>query len=555
MAMRKILCLLLALVLICCLSAACATTEPGESDKETESVAESVADGETSEEAESALPNTPESDDETAGSDATGDATTAAGGDTTASAEGNTGDNGTTVAGDKNTTTQKGGKTTTKKGGKTTTTTSRTSRALTTFKGDLNNMEGYEFVIGSIWATTETGWIAKENSSAEIKKLQTAYEKIEKQLNCKIEFKDFAVTTLLTSIVKAYQAGDKFCDALEISPAYFYALVNNHYFVPLSDSSVLNLNDPKWESSAKAFTTFNNKIYGVSWDSLQFTAPARQVIFYNKALWETYGTGEDLYDCVRNNTWTFDKMEQAMNAVVSKTNGSVTGMVAYDLPGAARMFAVANGGTFITEKNGKYTWTGTTNAVANGISFAHNLYSKNLLVDRGDSDMISVVASNFMKDKIFMLSQDYYYATRFFSSGMKSDYGILPVPKGPDVAKDAPYKGIYSDSRFFCLLDSVDRDKACRILDVFADLTKKPSENSWEKIALKNDLRDSASLEMVKLCVENPVIDMLGQVTGVQAVVNEAFKEAVMKGSVASKLASVKTQAQSSLDDQFKQNK
>lgn len=536
MAMRKILCLLLALMLVCGMAASCATPDLDVSDDNVE--AESSA-------AETPNENTTtSSDNETTLSDATGDSTTASGDVTGSSAKPDA---------DSSTTSGKGGKTTTKKGGKTTTTTSRTSRATTNFKGDLNNMEGYEFVIGSIWADTNTGWIASDKSPAEIKKLQPLYKEVEKQLNCKIVFKDFAVTTLLATIVKAYQSGDKFCDALELSPAYFYALVNNHFFVPLSDSPGLKIDDPKWEKSAKAFSTFNNKVYGVSWDSLQFTAPARQVVFYNKYLWETYGTGENLYDCVRNNTWTFDKMESVMNTVVSKSNGSVTGMVAYDLPAAARMFGVANGGLFITEKNGTYTWTGTTNQIANGINFAHKLFNKKLMVDRGDSDMISVVAKDFMNDKIFMLPSDYYYATRFYAGSMTHDYGILPVPKGPDVGVNEPYKGIYSDSRFFCVLDTADRDKACRILDVFADKTKKPSTSSWEMQAMKADLRDTDSLEMVKMTVDNPVIDMLGQVTGVQVVVNEAFKEAVMKGSVASKLASVKTQAQSALDDQFKQ--
>ena len=134
---------------------------------------------------------------------------------------------------------------------------------------------------------------------------------------------------------------------------------------------------------------------------------------------------------------------------------------------------------------------------------------------------------------------------------MKDVYGVLPVPKGNDLPKSAPYQGIYSDSRFFCLLDTADRDKACKIFDVLSDKTLKTED--WGKKAMKEDRISKDSLEMMKLCVNNPVIDMLGQVTSVKGVVQEALTEAVEKGSVASKLASVKTQAQAALDDQFRQ--
>ena len=135
---------------------------------------------------------------------------------------------------------------------------------------------------------------------------------------------------------------------------------------------------------------------------------------------------------------------------------------------------------------------------------------------------------------------------------MKDDFGVLPLPKGNDIAKNAPYQGIYSDSRFFCLLDTVDRDKACKIFDVLSDKTLKKED--WAQKCRKEDRITADGVEMLKLCVNNPVIDMLGQVTSVKGVVQTAVTEAVEKGSVASKLKSVEKAAQAALDDQFRQN-
>lgn len=530
MAMRKTLCVLLASLLVCGLAAACSADKTPASSGARTTTANA---GTTASEAPADPSDTA---DPSAGED-TGVVTDASGNASTDKTP--TGSN-----------TKKDPAATTKKPSgatkKPTTTTSRTAGTTYIAPGTLTDMKGYEFVIGSIWGNA---WIPTDKSDANTKALSAKYAQVEKELNCKLSFKSLNVTTLLASVAKAYQAGDKFCDAMEIAPAYFYALVNNNYFLPVSDSKVINVNDSKWEKSAKAFSTYNNKIYGLSWQSIQFGVPARQVVFYNKTMWQNYGTGENLYDVVRKGNWTFDKMYEVLNTVVSKTNKKVTGMVAYDLMSAAEMFGMANGGLWVTEKNGKYSWTGNSNAIANGVSFTNKLYKQGLLVDRGDDDMISVVARNFMNGKIFMLPSDYYYCTRFYSSGMKDDYGILPIPKGPD-AKG--YMGIYSDSRFFCLMDTADRDKACKIFDVFANKTL--NTEGWRKTALKKDLRDTDSADMIQICLDNPVIDILGQLSALKTnILQEPLTEAVTKGSVASKLASVEKQAQAYLNDQFKQ--
>ena len=158
--------------------------------------------------------------------DVTGDVTGDITGDTTDS-------NGKTNTPGKNTTsgngkTTAGGKTTASKK-PTASTTRRTAGTTYVAPGTLTDMKGYEFILSTIWGGE---WIPNENSSASVKALDALYKKVETELNCKITKKALAPSTLMNQIAKAYQAGKKFADAMEIAPVYFYYLVGNNYFIP-----------------------------------------------------------------------------------------------------------------------------------------------------------------------------------------------------------------------------------------------------------------------------------------------------------------------------------
>ena len=473
--------------------------------------------------------------------DVTGDVTSDVTGDTTDS-------NGKTNTPGKKTTSGNG-KTTT--GGKTTaskkptaSTTRRTAGTTYVAPGTLTDMKGYEFILSTIWGGE---WIPNENSSASVKALDALYKKVETELNCKITKKALAPSTLMNQIAKAYQAGKKFADAMEIAPVYFYYLVGNNYFIPVSDSKVINVNDAKWEASAKAFSTFNNKVYGLSWVSDNVGLPARTTLFYNKTMAGKYGI-EDLYKCVNEGKWTWDKFSEVLNTVKTKSGGKVAGMGCYNLPSAAQIFVGSNGGLIVTEKNSRYSYAGTDNRVVKGIEYAAKLYKDGHIQDPGNNDFNSVTVKAFMNGNMFCITSDYYYSNVFFQSGMKDDYGLLPLPKGPDVSK---HVGVYSDSRFFTLLDTADRDKSCKILDSIASATLK---TSWKTDEIKKSLRDKESADMVEINMKNPMIDVLGQMADLRdKIVYEAIENSMKKGSTASNMQSIQSKAQKWLDDAFNQ--
>jgi len=326
---------------------------------------------------------------------------------------------------------------------------------------------------------------------------------------------------------------------------HFLQMVRNHYFIPLDESKVINLNDAKWEKSAKAFSTYNGHTYGLSWVSANVGLPARTTLFYNKTMATKYGI-EDLYKLVDNKQWTFDKYYEVLNTVKSKSGGSVQPLVAYTPTAAGASFAAANGGLMVTEKGGKYTYSGTSKNVVTGMEFANKLFTNNLLLDTKGAEFNTGTVPSFMNGKVFSLITDYYYAQVMFSGSMKDDYGVLPMPMGPDVDN---YQGIYGDSRFFTLLDTADRDKSCTILDKLATMTLDPD---WKMKTLMNDMRDEESLRMLEINMSNPIIDIYNQLGDLKEGENGIYEyvdAAVRKGSVASQLQSAANKAQAWLDD------
>lgn len=427
-------------------------------------------------------------------------------------------------------------------GGTTVSTTRRTSRTQVTVEGTLTDMKGYNFVFSTIWGGD---WIVDEDSPQKVKALKAKYEAVQKELNCKITFKALIPSTFQQQLAKAYSANDKFADALEIAPVYFYNLVRNSYFLPLDESKVINLNDSKWEKSAKAFSTFDGHTYGLSWVSQNVGVPARCTLFYNKTMAKKYGIG-DLYATVDAKKWTFDEFYTVLSTVKSKSGGSIQPLAIWSPAAAGATFAAANGGLMVVEKNGSFTYNGTAKPVIAGMEFAHKLFADNLLLDTSKQDFNSVVIKSFTNSKTFSLIVDYYYANTEFSGNMKDDYGMLPLPMGPDVKA---YQGVYGDSRFFTLLDTADRDKSCTILDKLATLTL---DSNWKKTALMNDLRDEDSLRMVEINMNNPVINIYEQLGDLKEGANsihEYVDAAVRKGSAASQLQSAAKKAQAWLDD------
>lgn len=421
-------------------------------------------------------------------------------------------------------------------------TTRRTSRTQVTADGTLKDMKGYNFVFSTIWGGE---WIVDEDSPQKVKALKTKYEAVQKELNCKIVFKALIPSTFQQQLAKAYSANDKFADALEISPVYFYNLVRNSYFLPLDESRAIDLNDSKWERSAKAFSTFDGHTYGLSWVSQNVGVPARGTLFYNKTMAKKYGVG-DLYAAVDAKKWTFDEFYKVLETVKSKSGGSVQPLAIWSPAAAGATFAAANGGLMVVEKNGRFTYNGTAKPVVTGMEFAHKLFADKLLLDTSKQDFNSVVVKSFTNSKTFAFIADYYYASTEFSGNMKDDYGMLPLPMGPDVKA---YQGIYGDSRFFTLLDTADRDKSCTILDKLATMTL---DSNWKKTALMNDLRDEDSLRMVQINMNNPIINIyeqLGDLKEGADGIHEYVDSAVRKGSAAGQLQSAAKKAQAWLDD------
>ena len=95
-----------------------------------------------------------------------------------------------------------------------------------------------------------------------------------------------------------------------------------------------------------------------------------------------------------------------------------------------------------------------------------------------------------------------WVAKDIFSAYMEDDFGLLPLPKGPDAEKCV---GIIYDQSHFSFLDGdPDIENVAKLLVAFASKNAKDLSQLLEE-EYAPVLRDDDSLEMLSLMYENPV--------------------------------------------------
>lgn len=405
------------------------------------------------------------------------------------------------------------------------------------------DMGGYEFTYVSMWAgllNPEKGASTKGDNLLEI------YKGIEKDYNCKINFIGADPTTLVSDMVNAIAAGDKYADVVEMNPATFYSLVVADMLEPIENTKIIKNNDTIWFNPNKEFSTFRGKQYGVSWTMSGYALELRNVLFFNKSIMAKYKQ-PDLYDLVRKGQWTWDKFMELTKDINTKSNGAVRGITAYNSISPVLPWITSNNANLIKYTNGKYTYTGKDAASIEALQFCQDMMMKNKTLKLPEAGALPETV--FMNGETAFFLQHYYLAWTTLNPGMTDDYGVLPVPKGP---QSTNYMGHFADAKFTSFISgNPDIEKASKILYAIA---KRTATKDWKAVELETSLRDEESVEMIEIMMANPVIDISVMLPGTQAIVYGEIGK-VMDGTSTPKasLQSMGGSMQSTLDDFFKQ--
>ncbi len=346
------------------------------------------------------------------------------------------------------------------------------------------------------WDGTNQGIETNEQQELNL----AALKSVEKDFNCKIEVILMSSKTYLSDIAAARAAGVVYANVFqlqkEMDPLYHSNSVANLAAV---ESVGLKTND--WNPAITAMTTYKGKVYGVGVNQNRLMY---DVVFFNKTLAQRYNLG-DLYEVVRKGEWTHDKF-LAVNEQVKKASNSKIIPTVGCYTCSLKDLIYSNKTMPIIVKDGKTVFNGQSNDVLNMLNFIQQFpksgYYYNTAMNMYDHAAETVTASQsaFQQGKCMFYITAAWMASNF-SKKMKDEYGILPMPKGPDANS---YVNVLTNSRYMSLFDGDPNIEDSGAIMVALINRSNMKLADWENSQL-SVLCDEESLEMLQIIQKSAV--------------------------------------------------
>jgi hypothetical protein len=347
----------------------------------------------------------------------------------------------------------------------------------------VTNLGGKTFTIGTFWSTD---WKPESTSTAGIANMK-AIASIEKDFNCKIKTLFIDPNSYLADAATARASGQVFANIYE-SQREMDNLIKNGEFAELSTVNSIGLKTNEWNKAITLGGTYKNGVYGVG---LKQESIGRNCIFFNKMLASKYNLG-DFYAMVNNKEWTTEKFLEISKSVYNQSGKKVYGTVSVFQPYMLG-FVYMNNSTPIVLKNGIPAFNGLDDSLLNMMNYAAD-YSNQGLYDKKHSTGFVTSFNQFISDKDLFYIAD-WWIREDLSAKMPNDYGILPLPKGPN-AKD--YTTLITNTRYLSLSKGdPDLENSGKLLVALANRSYiKKAE--WDK-QISGSIRDAQSLDMLHL--------------------------------------------------------
>lgn len=229
-----------------------------------------------------------------------------------------------------------------------------------------------------------------------------------------------------------------------------YDLVGNHMsqitpyilkgmFLDIHDLPYLDWEQPWWNQSYNDLITLEGKRYMCAGELAQTMISGTYVTFFNKKLWAENFGDDNLYEIVMNGDWTLDKMKQYCDEMYRDLNGNgqvdeadrfgfvyIQNQIQGDaLTGGANISF-----TTYNEDDGYYYWTLENDRTADFLAKI-----KALMHENNNVWFVTESERSFSVDLMYKMIDDTVLFMPHMLSGtdqlrdMKSDYGIVPMPK------------------------------------------------------------------------------------------------------------------------------
>ncbi len=305
-------------------------------------------------------------------------------------------------------------------------------------------------------------------------------------------------------------AGDHEYDLIMLIDRDAFKATLNNYLLPYSEMRYVNLDkDYYFQSINEQYRIGNQTFFAYGRDCVNVLGFAVGVM-YNQQLAADVGAG-DLYDAVRDQTWTYEKMFEYADAAASDLDGNGVFELGEDRLGLIGHYDNVmpcfwiSADEMLIEKNEEDIPTCRLDGNVRMIDIMQDV------LNRVDTNAYSVLALGdvvgaFTENKALF----YTHALNTLSSlrNMEAAYGVLPFPKYDAAQKD--YITRSAAGWLHCVPTTCkDPEKTGIILQALAYYSSKTVYDAYYSQALTSKLlRDADSAEMVELMLSTLRVDL-----------------------------------------------
>ncbi len=281
----------------------------------------------------------------------------------------------------------------------------------------------------------EKGNPSREATDNQVLYIVDAMAQIEKDYNCKFEYTKLSGNALVEQCLTAKAAGDTIGDILEfgVSGTYPDKIYSNAICMPLDGEElkdIIKFYDNPWHSASGFGNMFGNQ-YGVHFKIYNTSNVIRSAIVFNKNLAAKYDVG-NLYDMVRNKTWTFEAFQQICAKIASQANGEVYPFIYHQEGLTVPMFVAANGGSFSENTATGFKFTGLSDNTLEAMNYLVDLAKAGYMHPGSESKKNA--ESTYAKEEAVFFAGGYSIIKKFKNGTFdtNSEFGLLPAPLGPN---------------------------------------------------------------------------------------------------------------------------
>ena len=366
---------------------------------------------------------------------------------------------------------------------------------------------------------------------------------VEVKYGCKIEF--VTVADIFSQMKLAASSGEIIGDV---------CATRAHYVAPLAKQDALwsmeeligdKMSDEIYNQDTFANTKWADKTYGFWFDPYYVGS----VLQFNKGILERAGVDYP-YDLVKEKKWTYD----AWLDIMKKTADTATGIQGFGMGQAVDATLMkGNDASIYAYKDGKWVENTADNKVINALTFLAECVTKHKIMDANKGRDWTYIPQQFASGKYVFRTVYSWDLLGEQTSKMSDDYGVLPLPIGPDASE---YVNVACELKTLCIQKSVDKERAVAIMEVITEALGYPLdlETSIESY-YQGKVKDKESLEVLMMLHELPVEQVDEYTTPDIRGTNIAGVLGCSDGSspVRSSLESYKGAIQALLDDYYGQ--